>query len=301
MIKIDKPDSFILKDKVRVVTEMCVWEMLHSDNSLEIQVKIGRYNKPSKDLVNKICRSELTLDSEELNNFLINLFSNKNFKFNFEQIKNDAYKQKIIESLNNPENKQILLSFFNKKENQHLIPEKIKFDQISAITEFEKSLNENLKNENYWQKWFEQNKWVFGGEAVRIIGDRKIDQNNIADIKIESLDGFLDIVELKTPKEEFWSQDGNHLYPSQSLNKAITQASRYVFETERESNSAKALQTNQITIVKPRCTLIFGRSNNWKEKEKISYRILNSNYHNIQILTFDYVLLRARQILKLNN
>ena len=113
MIKIDKPDSFILKDKVRVVTEMCVWEMLHSDNSLEIQVKIGRYNKPSKDLVNKICRSELTLDSEELNNFLINLFSNKNFKFNFEQIKNDAYKQKIIESLNNPENKQILLSFFS--------------------------------------------------------------------------------------------------------------------------------------------------------------------------------------------
>lgn len=300
MIKIDKPDSFILKDKVRVVTEMCVWEMLHSDNSLEIQVKIGRYNKPSKDLVNKTCRSELTLDSEELNNFLVNLFSNKNFKFNFEEIKNDEYKQKIIESLNNPENKQILLSFFNKKENQHLIYEKIRFNQVSSIKEFEKSLNEDFKKENYWQKWFEKNKWVFGGEAVRII-DRKIDQNNIADIRFESLDGFVDAIELKTPKQEFWVQDGNDLYPSHLLNKAITQVSRYIFETERESNSLKSFEKNRITIVKPRCTLIFGRSNNWKEKERTSFRILNSNYHNIQILTFDHVLLRAKQILKLNN
>ena len=102
-IKINKPDYHILKNKIKVVTEMCIWEIPHSNNSLEIQVKIGRYNKPSKDLVNKTCRSELTLNSEELNNFLVNLFSNKNIEFNFEQIKNDEYKQKIIESLNNPE------------------------------------------------------------------------------------------------------------------------------------------------------------------------------------------------------
>lgn len=70
---------------------------------------------------------------------------------------------------------------------------------------------------------------------------------------------------------------------------------------ERELNSVKSLENNKIKIVKPRCALIFGRSNNWEEKERTSYRILNSNYHNIQILTFDHVLLRAKQILILNN
>lgn len=103
MTKAKNLGSYILKNKIKVVTEMYIWGIPHNKNPNQIEVKIGRYNKPSKDLVNKTCRSELTLDSEELNNFLVNLFSNKNIEFNFEQIKNDEYKQKIIESLNNPE------------------------------------------------------------------------------------------------------------------------------------------------------------------------------------------------------
>ncbi len=51
-------------------------------------------------------------------------------------------------------------------------------------------------------------------------------------------------------------------------------------------------------VVKPRSTLVFGRSYQWKEEENEAYRILNSGYHNLLIITYDHVLDRAKRILK---
>lgn len=46
--------------------------------------------------------------------------------------------------------------------------------------------------------------------------------------------------------------------------------------------------------------LIFGRSDNWDSEQKEAYRILNSSYHSLIIMTYDHVLLRAKIILNID-
>ena len=135
--------------------------------------------------------------------------------------------------------------------------------------------------------------WVFSRFSI--------DTQHISDFLMQAYDGFLDIVEIKRPEGEinFWSQslDHDNYVPSHHLTKAITQASRYIYEIEREANSIKFLErVDGVKTVKPRCVLVFGRSHNWNSKQVEAYRILNCGYHNITILTYDHVLQRARKI-----
>ena len=43
--------------------------------------------------------------------------------------------------------------------------------------------------------------------------------------------------------------------------------------------------------------LIFCRSNDWNNEQREAFRILNSSYHNLTIMTYDHVLNRAKRIL----
>jgi len=173
--------------------------------------------------------------------------------------------------------------------------------RISALKEFELMLSKNLL-EDSWQKWFKENPWVLGTEFVKVLEEREIDTENITDYLMQAYDGFVDIIEIKRPDGglKFWSSstDHNNNYPSSDLTKAITQSTKYIYEVEREADSVKFLEkTGNIKIVKPRCVLVFGRSHDWTEQQKEAYRILNSSYHNITIMTYDHVLARAKRIL----
>jgi hypothetical protein len=82
--------------------------------------------------------------------------------------------------------------------------------------------------------------------------------------------------------------------------KAIAQASRYLYEVEREANSVKFLErVDQVKTIKPRCVLLFGRSHDWNDQQREAYRILNASYHNLTVMTYDHVVARARRILDL--
>ena len=59
-------------------------------------------------------------------------------------------------------------------------------------------------------------------------------------------------------------------------------------------------RTNGTKIIKPRCLLVFGRSNDWSEDKQKAFRILNSSYTQISIMTYDHLLSRANNILGIN-
>ena len=173
-----------------------------------------------------------------------------------------------------------------------------------AINQFEENLKKHFQ-EHFWQKWFKENCWVLGTEFVEILDDRKIDTKNISDCLIKAYDGFLDIVEIKRPGENFpfWANNKDHdnFVPSIYLIQAITQTTKYIYELEREANSLKFQnRIGNVRIIKPRGILIFGRSNNWIKEQQEAYRILNSSYHNLTIMTYDHVLDRANRILNIN-
>lgn len=154
-------------------------------------------------------------------------------------------------------------------------------------------------DEHFWQKWFSKNKWVLGSDYIQILKERDIDVNHIADYLIKSADGFLDVVEIKRPDLPFWSnkRDHNNLCPSTALTSAITQCLNYLYHIELQSNSVEFIErTNGTKTIKPQCLLVFGRSHEWGEQENKAYRILNTAYHQLHIMTYDQLLSRAQYL-----
>ena len=172
-----------------------------------------------------------------------------------------------------------------------------------AITEFENAIALE-KSESYWQTWFEKNKWVLGSEYLNILPERDIDVDDIADYLMRSIDGFLDVVEIKQPNLSFWTKPDSHgnLCPTAPLTAAITQCLNYLYRIELQSNSADFLERVDYTkTVKPQCMLVYSRSDTWGEKELQSLRILNAAYHQLHIITYDQLLIRAKQLLGMDS
>lgn len=168
-----------------------------------------------------------------------------------------------------------------------------------ALEDFEQLLARNAVEADF-QRWFKQNSWVLGSDCVRILDDRRIDVENIADYLTEAYDGHADIIEIKRPGLGFWAAERDHgnLIPHPDLVKAITQAQNYQFELEREMDSIKMQERIQgRPIAKPRSLLIHGRSDKWGDDELRAQRLLNGGFSALQVLSYDQVLARAKRML----
>lgn len=177
-----------------------------------------------------------------------------------------------------------------------------------SIETFEKLLNDSgffdqykqekqiKKNEEVWQQFFSENNWILGTEFIEILDERVLDTSNTTDFLAKSYDGFLDIIELKLPNIDFWI---NENLPKSEPTKATIQCMRYITQVERKINDLIFSQSvNNTPIMKPRITLIYGRSKDWNTEQKEVYRNLVSSYHNITILTYDHVLDRAKRMIQ---
>lgn len=302
-----------LLNKKTVVTRAVFWKIPHSSGTEDIRLKIGRYKKPEDfNLVEEPetldPKSELTLDHDEFQSLLD--FLSQSYEPFRQGVKAfipldrpfDKDNAAQIRALFSLPAKQELVRFIL---SNNVIPDELAAGLRQArrareVRAFEKMLSENLC-EAPWQAWFQRNSWVLGSQFARIIDERHIDTQHISDFLMQAYDGFLDVVEIKRPEGglNFWATtlDHGNYVPSTDLIKAVTQASRYIFEIEREANSVKFLErVDGVKTVKPRCVLIFGRSAGWNQQQAEAYRILNAGYHNLTILTYDHVLNRARRI-----
>lgn len=305
----------LLKNKAKTITRIALWKIPHNSGRQDVCLKLGRYNKNGFIPETLECgdpKSELTLDNDEFQNLL--KFLSENYEPFKQGIKkyipiDEKFDQTSIEHLkaifNNPDKKKVL----NFIAQNHILTDDLIASleaqaRINAIREFEKMLEVNLL-EQKWQEWFKTNSWVLGSEFVRILDEREIDTANITDYLMQAYDGFLDVIEIKRPGSDltFWAntQDHGNYIPSSALTKAISQATKYIYEVEREANSVKFLEKiGYVKTIKPRCVLIFGRSNDWNDEQRETYRILNSSYHNLTIMTYDHVLNRAKRILNID-
>lgn len=302
-----------LLNKKTVVTRAVFWKIPHRSSKEDIRLKLGRYKKSDgfdldEEPESLAPKSELTLDHEEFQALL--RFLRESYEPFRQGVKAFLPLDRPFE-LENAEQIRALFSLPNKQEVVHfivqneVIPSELaaglrQARRARAVHEFERMLSQNLR-EAPWQDWFQRNSWVLGSQFVRVLDDRHIDTQHISDFLMEAYDGFLDVVEIKRPEGglNFWAPalDHGNYVPSVELTKAVTQAARYIYEVEREANSIKFLErVGGIKTVKPRCILIYGRSEGWNQQQMQAYRILNAGYHNLAILTYDHVLDRARRI-----
>lgn len=305
--------SKILTDKKTVITRALFWRIPHDSGKEDVHLKIGRYKKgpgwPFPEEPETMSpKSELTLDDEEFRNLI------EFIRENYEPFKAgtkafipldrplDGHTAGVIKRLFDHPDKRKLIDFVAGHDiiPEHLILALHHKQRMDALSQFQHMLAEDL-TEPEWQRWFQTNRWVLGTEFVRVLDERAADTKHICDFLMEAHDGFLDIIEIKRPGGglHFWADklDHDNYVPSQDLTKAITQASHYVYEVEREANSVKFLErVDKVKTIKPRCILIFGRSDQWDAKQREAYRILNSCFHNLTVLTYDHVLQRAHRL-----
>lgn len=166
-----------------------------------------------------------------------------------------------------------------------------------ATAELREMMADPSKSEHDYQRWFEDHPWVFGTEYVRRIPMRTIDLHSQADILLVSVDGFVDVFELKKPSETPLLFDSSHdtYYPSAELSKALAQAMHYL----------RVINENRLTLMedwgeqvfRPRAIIVIGRSDSWNEAQKRGWRNLRTSLQNIDLLTFDHVLARAEQLI----
>ncbi len=153
------------------------------------------------------------------------------------------------------------------------------------------------KDEEVWQQFFTSNSWILGSDFIEILDDRDLGEDYIADLPIKGFDGFLDVIELKLPSAKIWNLD---VTMSADVTKPIMQCMNYLVEYEKKMNVADKIEKLGVDILKPRITLLIGNTANWTKDHYRQFRILNSSFHNISVLTYDHVLERANRIIDLS-
>lgn len=302
--KIEYVDSITLKSGPRAYSEAIFGKVIHNTPGVQdFTLKIGRYKKNSKIPEVSEPKSELTLDNEEFCKLIEYLEANygplKLGEGKYLEIQQSSALPilKQIQKLNIPDERQALDLIESGLLTDNIQTAVNTIKRKKAIKDFEENLSQN-RSESFWQEWFSKNKWVLGSEYLQIIDERHINVDNIADYLMEAFDGFVDIVEIKKPNvDNFWQDtlDHNNYIPSSALTKAIIQCQNYIYEIERQSNSIDFLErVNNKKVIKPRCLLVFGRSNLWNELQRKAYRILNSSLNQITILTYDHLLERIK-------
>ena len=191
------------------------------------------------------------------------------------------------------------ISFLAKKKQTIKFFERLLDDQdLFNRVKKEREINQD---ELVWKRFFEANSWIFGLGVVKVLNNARIDESNIADILIKNIEGYVDIVELKLPNTELWRPKKDKPISqipqmTNALADSIMQCMRYVDELSKRSNDHKKIEELGCEIVKPRITLVIGRSKNWNSAKGKALRLLNSSFHNIVVITYDMVLDRARRI-----
>lgn len=188
----------------------------------------------------------------------------------------------------------------------------------SSLSFYQQSLDElklrltknypEVKGKYSWQKWIYKNHWLFGVQYLAPIEKAKIGFDNIPDFLFPTLDGFIDILEIKRPTFETIREDPSHAGSyiwCPETNKAIGQAVNYIQNmelnqlllTKRINEKYGEEYPIPIHAIKPRAFILIGNSTEWNRKRREAFRTLNYSLHGIEVLTYSDLIRRGESII----
>lgn len=193
---------------------------------------------------------------------------------------------------------------------------KLSFARIQqAKQDVVKELNVRLAKGEYsettgddsWQKWIYNNNWLFGVNYKKPIEKTKINITGVMpDYLFPTLDGFVDILEIKLPDDEVILKDASHAGSwkwTSETNTAIGQVVNYLGEIDRLrleiERNVKTQYGYEISLLKPRAYILIGNSTTWSSDKKEGLRKMNHALHGIEVLTYKDLLDRGNQALNI--
>ncbi len=193
---------------------------------------------------------------------------------------------------------------------------KIHTDHKAILTEFKNELDNTSRNENWWQDFFDKNKWIFGyGLSYKILRNIQ-SQPNYGGTNVSGQGGqrgdslhiseaeeakFTVLVEIKKPNTPLLNQEyRNGAWSiSEDLAGGISQLQTNcrTWEVEgsvTESNRDRVETAEEALTITPKGILVIGRTNQLTTRDqKKSFELLRCNLHNPEIITFDELYNRA--------
>ena len=132
--------------------------------------------------------------------------------------------------------------------------------------------------------------------------------DSIPDYLFPTIDGFLDILEIKLPTQDVIQEDNSHsgsyMWTSKSSG-AIGQVVTYLSEIELNQlmlqQKIKEKYDLDLNVLKPRAYVLIGNNDGWSQSKKRAFRTLNYSLHGIEVLTYSDLKNRANQIVKIYN
>ncbi len=201
---------------------------------------------------------------------------------------------------------------------------KIQTDRELVLKEFEESINDENKNENFWQKFFTENDWIFGYGLQYKFLNITTDQPNYGAEKYtgigkqkgdfltssESNDAkFTVLVEIKKPSTDLLAKtpktgeriryrNGAWLLGSEVLGGVLQlQINCKTWQRTSDEPQNYELIEHHIYTVQPKGILIIGNSNQLQDREQAtSFELFRRNLSNLEIITFDELYERAKFI-----
>lgn len=207
-----------------------------------------------------------------------------------------AFVQKVLASFNTPEKRDLLVQA--KKEDVNNLYAAVKHAKNKkAAIELDELLS-NGARELELQAWIKANTWVFGVEYLQFLDISKIGIHSDSDFIVESLDNFADLIELKKCDFKLFNYDSSHksYYPTAELSQVLGQSIKYLKVMEDSRLLLK--EEDGLEVLKPRIKVVIGRSSTMNEKEKEALRLLNDSLHNIEIMTYDEIKIRANKLIE---
>ena len=146
-----------------------------------------------------------------------------------------------------------------------------------------------------WQNWIKDNNWILGVSYSKPIEKAKINLDGIMpDYLFPTIDGFIDILEIKLPTDDVIKEDLSHKGAwrwTSEANKAIGQVVNYLaeierlrLENERKINNSIKNIADKVLCLKPRAFILIGNSESWSTPKIEALRNLNYHIHNIDYL-----------------
>jgi hypothetical protein len=247
-----------------------------------------------------------------------------NFKLIFDRISSKEELKKIVKNLTLEQidnlNSIIMQTKYKQElenlkklielENKHINKELNFRNKVHSDDKLKKylSTSKNGQIEGTFENWIKENLWILDSEfdidlkRKEITKKIKGGKRSLVDLVLKTKDNFLNLIEVKRPKEKLFNWDKGHKnsYQHCELSKAIHQCIKYLEVIERPENKDLLEKEEQVFVLRPKIKLIYGHYSNdliIKKQEIERLRSLNFHTNCIEVITYDDLIFMGERII----
>jgi len=182
--------------------------------------------------------------------------------------------------------------------------------QIRSLKELASELEAAISTghgESWWQNFVRTKILIIQQGYIRAIEKMNIAVGNtkFPDFSLVTHDNYLDILEIKKPDTPLLKLDAsrNNHYADPELSRAVIQVENYIENVARQADAVRTYILDNygltLKVVRPRGIILAGNAASFQtQKERDDFRLLAHGLKNITIVTYDELLARLRNYIK---